>query len=252
MGNQELKGHTAIVTGAAQGIGKAIALELASRGAGLALVDIKAEALNETADEIRKATGARVLPRVLDITKQAEVEAFVAEVEKEFGGIQILVNNAGIHPLHKIEDISEEEWDLVMAVNLKAMFFLSKAVLPGMRKRKYGRIINLSSEAGKHGGTVAACSYAASKGGVLAFTRNLAQQVGIDNITANNICPGRIVTAMANAAGAAENQKFIDNSILKRIGDPEDVAFAAAYLASPRARFITGESMMVNGGTMRD
>jgi 3-oxoacyl-[acyl-carrier protein] reductase len=132
------------------------------------------------------------------------------------------------------------------------MFYFCKAVLPGMRKQKYGRIINISSEAGKHGGTVAACHYAASKGGVLAFTRNLAQQVGMDNITANAICPGRIVTAMANAVSAEENQKFINNSILKRLGDPEDVAFAAAYLASPRAKFITGETMMVNGGTLRD
>ncbi|MDR1180035.1 MAG: SDR family oxidoreductase, partial [Spirochaetales bacterium] len=98
----------------------------------------------------------------------------------------------------------------------------------------------------------AACSYAASKGGVLGFARNLAQQVGADSITVNNICPGRIVSAMANAAGAEANKKFIENSILKRIGDPEDVAFAVAYLASPRAKFITGESMMVNGGTMRD
>jgi 3-oxoacyl-[acyl-carrier protein] reductase len=247
-----LQGHTAIVTGAAQGIGKAIAMELASRGANVAICDVKAEVLRETAEEILEKTGVKVRHKVVDIAKQAEVRSFVEEVEKEFDGIQIMVNNAGIHPLHKIEDISEEEWDLVMAVNLKAMFFFCKAVLPGMRGRTYGRIINLSSEAGKHGGTVAACSYAASKGGVLAFSRNLAQQVGIDGITVNAICPGRIVTAMANAAGAAENQKFIDNSILKRIGDPEDVAFAAAYLASPRAKFITGESMMVNGGTMRD
>ncbi|MDR1933239.1 MAG: SDR family oxidoreductase, partial [Spirochaetales bacterium] len=214
--------------------------------------DVNEKALQETAGEIGSKTGAKVFVKVVDISKKALVDAFVADVEKEFGSLQILVNNAGIHPLHPIEEISEEEWDLVMAVNLKAMFLFCKAVLPGMRKQKYGRIINMSSEAGKHGGTVAACSYAASKGGVLGFARNLAQQVGADNITVNNICPGRIVSAMANAAGAEANQKFIENSILKRIGDPEDVAFAAAYLASPRAKFITGESMMVNGGTMRD
>ena len=250
--DKELKGHSAIVTGGAQGIGQAIAEELASRGANVAICDIDENGLKETAAMITEKTGSRVFIKVVDIAKKALIDAFVADVEKEFGSIQILVNNAGIHPLHPIEEISEEEWDIVMAVNLKAMFLFCKAILPGMRKQKYGRIINLSSEAGKHGGTVAACSYAASKGGVLAFGRNLAQQVGADGITVNNICPGRIVTAMANAAGAEANNKFIENSILKRIGDPEDVAFAAAYLASPRAKFITDESMMVNGGTMRD
>ncbi|MBP7494306.1 MAG: SDR family oxidoreductase [Spirochaetales bacterium] len=248
----ELKGQSAIVTGSAGGIGKAIALELASRGANVALCDVKKEVLSETAREIQQKTGIKIFNKVVDIAKEDEVHAFVAEVEKTFGSIQIMVNNAGIHPLHPIEEITSEEWDLVLAVNLRAMFYFCKAVLPGMRKQKYGRIINISSEAGKHGGTVAACHYAASKGGVLAFTRNLAQQVGMDNITANAICPGRIVTAMANAVSAEENQKFINNSILKRLGDPEDVAFAAAYLASPRAKFITGETMMVNGGTLRD
>ena len=249
---KELKGHSAIVTGGAQGIGKAIATELAARGANIAICDVNEKGLQETAAEIKAKTGSKVFTKAVDIAKKPLIDAFVAEVEKEFGAVQILVNNAGIHPLHPIEEISEEEWDLVMAVNLKAMFLFCKAVLPGMRKQKYGRIINMSSEAGKHGGTVAACSYAASKGGVLGFARNLAQQVGADGITVNNICPGRIVSAMANAAGAEANKKFIENSILKRIGDPEDVAFAAAYLASPRAKFITGESMMVNGGTMRD
>jgi len=245
------EGQTAIVTGSAQGIGKAIAVEFAARKANVAICDVKIDALKATADEIKAKTGAKVFYKAVDISKEEEVKAFVKDVEKEFGKIEIMVNNAGIHPLHKIEDISAEEWDLVMAVNLKAQFFFCKAVLPGMRSRKYGRIINISSEAGKHGGTVAACSYAASKGGVLAFTRNLAQQTGADGITVNAICPGRIVSSMSGAVSAAENQKFIDNSILKRIGDPEDVAFAAAYLASPRAKFITAESMMVNGGTLR-
>ncbi|MCX7786079.1 MAG: SDR family oxidoreductase [Spirochaetes bacterium] len=247
-----LKGQSAIVTGSARGIGKAIALEFATLGANVALCDVQKEELEKTAKEIQQKTGVKVFHKVVDIAKEGEVNTFVAEVERTFGSIQILVNNAGIHPLHKIEEITSDEWDLVMAVNLRAMFYFCKAVLPGMRKQKYGRIINISSEAGKHGGTVAACHYAASKGGVLAFTRNLAQQVGMDNITANAICPGRIVTAMATAVSKEENQKFIDNSILKRLGDPEDVAFAASYLASPRAKFITGESMMVNGGTLRD
>ncbi|HUZ17958.1 MAG TPA: SDR family NAD(P)-dependent oxidoreductase [Spirochaetia bacterium] len=248
----ELKGQSAIVTGSAQGIGRAIAAELAARGAAVALCDVREEALSAVADDIAKSAGTRVEWRIVDIANERAVAEFVTEIEKAFGGIQILVNNAGIHPLHPIEEITSDEWDRVLAVNLKAQFYFCRAVLPGMRNRKYGRIINIASEAGKNGGTVAAAHYAASKGGVLAFTRNLAQAVGIDGITVNAICPGRIASSMAGAPDSPENRRFIENSILKRIGDPEDVAFAAAYLASPHARFITAESMMVNGGTLRD
>lgn len=248
----ELVGHSAIVTGAARGIGKAIALELAQRGARVAICDVEADALAKSAEGIVKAAQVEVMHRLLDIGDEAAVRDFVAEVEERFGGVQILVNNAGIHPLHAIEAISAEEWDRVLTVNLKAQFYFCKAVLPGMKSRRYGRIINIASEAGKNGGTVAAAHYAASKGGVLAFTRNLAQAVGAEGITVNAICPGRIASSMAGAADSPQNRRFIENSILKRIGDPEDVAFAAAYLASPRAGFITAESMMVNGGTLRD
>ena len=163
-----------------------------------------------------------------------------------------MVNNAGIHPLKPIEEIEDKEWDLVFAVNVKAHYYFCKALLPGMRKRKFGRIINISSEAGKNGGTVAALHYAASKGAVLAFTRNLAQQVGSDGITVNAIAPGRIMTAMSGAVSPEENQKFIDNSITKSLGQPEDVAYAVCYLASKEASFVTAETMMVNGGTLRD
>ena len=121
-----------------------------------------------------------------------------------------------------------------------------------MRERTFGRIINISSEAGKNGGTVAALHYAASKGAVLAFVRNLAQQVGADGITVNAIAPGRIMTAMSSAVSPEENQKFIDNSITKSLGTPEDIAYAVSYLASREASFVTAETMMVNGGTLRD
>lgn len=248
----ELDGHSAIVTGAARGIGQAIALELAHRGAGVAVCDVEVDALAKSADRLANAAEVEVIHRVVDIADERAVREFVAEVEERFGGVQILVNNAGIHPLHPIEAISAEEWDTVLTVNLKAQFYFCKAVLPGMRNRRYGRIINIASEAGKNGGTVAAAHYAASKGGVLAFTRNLAQAVGADGITVNAICPGRIASSMAGSADSPQNRRFIENSILKRIGDPADVAFAAAYLASPRAGFITAESMMVNGGTLRD
>jgi 3-oxoacyl-[acyl-carrier protein] reductase len=125
-------------------------------------------------------------------------------------------------------------------------------MLTAMRKRKFGRIVNISSEAGKNGGTVAAPHYCASKGGVLAFTRNLAQQVGAYGVTVNAICPGRIASKMSGAVSPAKNQKFIDKSIIKRLGSPEDIAFAVSYLANRRSGFVTAETMNVNGGTLRD
>ncbi len=249
---ESLQGMSAIITGSAQGMGKGIAMGLAQRGVDVALCDVKKDVLEETAKEIRKATGRKVITGAFDITDEAAVKTFVSDVEKGFGKIDILVNNAGIHPLKPIEEIENKEWDLVFAVNVKASFFFCKAVLPGMRKQKFGRIISISSEAGKNGGTVAALHYAASKGAVLAFVRNLAQQVGADGITVNAIAPGRIATAMSGAVSPEENQKFINNSITKSLGTPEDIAYAVCYLASREASFVTAETMAVNGGTLRD
>ncbi len=246
----DLERQTAIVTGAAQGIGRAIAFALLERGAHVALCDIRVEKLDAFAKET--SAKGRVLVKKVDLSRPSEIAAFVAAVETELGGVDILVNNAGIHPLHPILEIDDTEWDQVLSINLKAQFQFCKAVIPGMRERRYGRIINISSEAGKNGGTVAAAHYAASKGGVLAFTRNLAQQVGADGITVNAICPGRIATEMSAAVSAEENQKFIDKSIVKRLGRPEDIAFAVCYLADRRAGFVTAETMNVNGGTLRD
>lgn len=249
---ESLKGMRAIITGAAQGMGKGIALYLASCGVDIAICDLKEDTLEKTAEEIRLKTGQQVIAQALDITQEEAVKEFVAEILSTFGEIDILVNNAGIHPLKPIEEIEGDEWDLVFAVNVKASFYFCKAVLPAMRERKFGRIINISSEAGKNGGTVAALHYAASKGAVLAFVRNLAQQVGADGITVNAIAPGRIMTAMSSAVSPEENQKFIDNSITKSLGTPEDIAYAVGYLASREASFVTAETMMVNGGTLRD
>jgi 3-oxoacyl-[acyl-carrier protein] reductase len=248
----ELEGQTAIITGAAQGLGRAIAGELLGRGARVAVCDLQGDKLEALAREWGPGSRDRVHWEPLDLADGAALRAFAAAVEARFGRVDILVNNAGIHPLHPIEAITDAEWDRVLAVNLKAQFILCQAVLPGMRRRRYGRIINISSEAGKNGGTVAALHYCASKGAILAFTRNLAQQVGADGITVNAVCPGRIATEMAAAVSPEENQKFIDKSIIKRLGAPEDIAFAVAYLASPRAGFVTAETMNVNGGTLRD
>lgn len=245
-------GQTAVVTGAAQGIGRAIAAEFVAQGASVAICDLKTDKMDEFAREFSPIAKGTIIAKRVDLSSESEIREFVAEVELRLAKIDILVNNAGIHPLHPIEEISDEEWDRVLSVNLKAHFRFCKAVLPGMRRRNYGRIINISSEAGKNGGTIAALHYSASKGGVLAFTRNLAQQVGADGITVNAICPGRIASEMSGAVSPEENQRFIDKSIVKRLGRPEDIAFAVCYLAHERASFVTAETMNVNGGTLRD
>jgi 3-oxoacyl-[acyl-carrier protein] reductase len=247
----DLKDNVAIITGAAQGMGREFAQQLASAGANVAICDLKEEPLKKAEEELRE-TGSTVLARRVDVSEEDQVNGFVQQVEKEFRRIDILVNNAAIHPLHSIEEISSAEWDLVLRTNLKGYFFFAKAVLGAMRRQRYGRIISISSEAGKNGGTICALHYAAAKGGVLSFTRNLAKQVGADGITVNAIAPGRIATAMAGAVSDEENQIYIDRSVVKKLGNPADIANAVLFLASPHSGFITGETLNVNGGTLMD
>ncbi|MFP4432742.1 MAG: SDR family NAD(P)-dependent oxidoreductase [Spirochaetaceae bacterium] len=246
-----LDGRTAIVTGAAQGMGFAFARELAGQGAVVYMCDIQAEALEKAAEEIR-TEGYKAVPVRVDVSQEADVASAVEKAVTETGRLDILVNNAAIHPLKGIEEVSVDEWDKVLAVNLRSCFLFCRAAIPQMRKQKYGRIISIASEAGKNGGTICAPHYAASKGAILAFTRNLARAHGKDGITVNAIAPGRIATAMAMSVSKEENQVYIDKSSVKRLGDPVDVANAVAFLADERAGFVTGETLNVNGGTLMD
>jgi 3-oxoacyl-[acyl-carrier protein] reductase len=248
----QFKEMTAIVTGAARGMGRAFAEELAARGATVAICDVNKDELDRTAQEITGRFKTRVLHETVDVSSEEQVTRFVARVEREAGRVDILVNNAAIHPLHGIEEISVEEWDKVLAVNLRSAFLFCRAVLPGMRKRKFGRIVSIASEAGKNGGTIAAPHYSASKGAILGFTRNLARAVSVDGVTVNAIAPGRIATAMAGQVSAEANQIYIDRSAVKRLGRPEDVAWAVAFLADERSSFVTGETLNINGGTLMD
>ncbi|QTL99450.1 SDR family oxidoreductase [Iocasia frigidifontis] len=248
----KFKNMTVLITGGARGMGKAFAKEFASEGANVALCDVNKEQLEDTAAELRDTYKVKVFEGCVDVSNERQVNEFVESVESQTESIDILINNAAIHPLTPVEKISNEEWDKVLGINLKGYFLTVKAVLPGMRKKQYGRIINISSEAGKNGGTICALHYAASKGGVLAFTRNLAKQVGEEGITVNAIAPGRIATDMAGSVSDDENQIYVEKSAVKSLGKPADIANAVAFLASKRSNFVTGETININGGTVMD
>lgn len=242
--------RTALVTGASRGIGRAIALGLAGRGYDVAVNDIarQKDALSEVAREI-EALGRKALPVFADVSSKAEVAAMVARVEEAFGHIDAVVNNAGILIAGTVEGLEEGSWDAVMDVNAKGTFLVVQAALPGMRRRKYGRIVNIASIGGKHGAPEQA-HYSASKAAVMGFTRVLAQEVGVDGITANCVCPGIILTDMGrvNLDDPAVRKAWQDKTAMRRIGDPEDVVGTVAFFASDDSAFVTGQSLNVDGG----
>ena len=246
-----IDGLNIMVTGAAKGIGKSIAEIMGARGANLSLCDIEESMLCTTAGEIA-ARGVRSVWRRTDVSDQAQVDKFVDFTRRELGEIDVLVNNAGIYILRSIDEISNEEWDRVMAVNLRSCFMFCKAVLPGMRERKFGRIINMASAAGKSGGTTCGAHYAASKGGILAFTRYLAKQVGMEGVTVNAVAPSSIAADMVLGLSSEDQRKAIDVTVVKRFGRVDEVAEAVCYLADRNSGFVTGETINVNGGVIMD
>ncbi|OLP55814.1 3-oxoacyl-ACP reductase [Rhizobium rhizosphaerae] len=242
--------RTALVTGASRGIGRAIAVGLARRGYDVAVNDIVRQraALEEVAAEI-EALGQRALPVFADVSSKSDVVAMVETVESAFGHIDVIVNNAGILISGNVAGLKEDFWDSVMDVNAKGTFLVVQAALAGMKARKYGRIVNIASIGGKHGAPEQA-HYSASKAAVMGFTRVLAQEVGVDGITANCVCPGIILTDMGrvNLDDPAIRKAWQEKTALRRIGDPEDVVGAVAFLASDDAAFITGQTLNVDGG----
>ena len=247
----KLKDRVAIVTGGARGIGKAIVLAFIREGARLALVDVDKGMLEAARNEIRK-NREEVIAIPCDITKSLEVKAVVSQVQNAFGRIDILVNNAGIIRRGTIETVTEEEWDRVIEVNLKGTFNCCKAVAGIMKQQGYGKIINVSSIAGKMGDITSAPGYGPSKAGVDALTKTLARQLAPYGINVNGVAPHAIETEMS-AQWSKERRKEIIASIpLGRLGKPEDVANAVLFLASDDASFITGEILDVNGGALMD
>jgi 3-oxoacyl-[acyl-carrier protein] reductase len=242
----DLKGQIAFVTGASRGIGAAIVQALGRRGATIVGADINEAA----AAEIQKALDTAGFPgwgAVLDVTDGAACEAVLGEVEKRFGAVTILVNNAGITRDNLAMRMKDDEWDAVIDTNLKSVFRLSKLVLRGMMKARSGRIINISSVVAASGNP-GQINYAASKAGVAGLSRSLAQEVGSRNITVNCIAPGFIDTAMTRALSDEQRNALIGKIPLGRLGQPEDIANAVAFLAGPEAAYITGTMLHVNGG----
>jgi NAD(P)-dependent dehydrogenase (short-subunit alcohol dehydrogenase family) len=243
-------GKTALVTGASRGIGRAIAFKLADVGFDVILNDIarQTQSLAEVRDEIEKR-GRRAFVAFADVSKKAEVKVMVEQAIAATGQIDALVNNAGILIANSVEDLEEDQWDAVLDVNAKGTFLVTQALLPHMRARKYGRIVNIASIGGKHGAPLQA-HYSASKAAVMGFTRVLAQEVGVDGITANCICPGIIVTDMGrtNLDDPVNADRWIGITALRRLGQPEDVSGPVAFLASDEAAFVTGQTLNVCGG----
>lgn len=241
-----LNGQTALVTGASRGIGRAIAVELASKGArvvGTATSDAGVE-------EVRNAlagTGVDTLGLKLDVCDFSACSSVLADIEARFGTVSILVNNAGITRDNLALRMSEEEWDQVIDTNLKAVFRTCKLVMRGMMKARYGRIINITSVVGASGNAGQA-NYAAAKAGVAGMTRALARELGSRNITVNCVAPGFIETDMTKGLSEAQRSALMNQISLGRLGKPEEIAAAVAFLASPAAGYVTGSTLHVNGG----
>jgi NAD(P)-dependent dehydrogenase (short-subunit alcohol dehydrogenase family) len=242
-----LAGQSALVTGAARGLGYAAARRLAADGARVALLDRDGEALAAAAEALA-AQGAAVLPQTVDLTDEEGVRAAVAAVLAAEGRIDVLVNNAGIYPHRSFEELTYAEWRHVLTVNLDSVFLCTHAVYPAMRERRYGRIVNVSSST-FFIGYPGLAAYIASKGGIIGFTRALASEAGPYGITVNAVAPGLIATE--GVLGGEEAHLFdeiVPEQALRRRGEPEDIAECIAYLAGPSAGFVTGQTINVDGG----
>ena len=232
-----LEGKVALVTGASRGIGRTIAEELGRHGA-------KVLGTATSADGAAKVPG---IGKVLNVRDSAQMDALVAEIEKQHGGIAILVNNAGVTKDNLALRMKDADWDEVLEINLRAVFRLSRAVMRGMMKARWGRIINITSVVGA-AGNAGQANYAAAKAGVVGMTKSLARELGSRNITVNCVAPGFIDTDMTRALPEASRKALLEQIPLGRLGSPEDVAAAVAYLASPAASYVTGCVLHVNGG----
>ncbi len=241
-----LQGEVALVTGASRGIGLAIALELGRQGA-FVVGTATSQGGADTIGQKLSAAGVQGRGAVLNVTDASSIESLLKEMETSSGMPGILVNNAGITRDNLLLRMSEEEWDAILDTNLKSVYRMSKAVLRSMTKARKGRIISISSVVGA-AGNPGQTNYAAAKAGIVGFTKALAREVGSRHITVNAVAPGFIDTDMTRALADAQRAALIQQIPLGRLGSPEDIANAVAFLASPAAGYITGHTLHVNGG----
>jgi 2-hydroxycyclohexanecarboxyl-CoA dehydrogenase len=248
----KLKGKTALVAGGGRGIGRCIALALAREGADIAVGDLVGENADSVRDEI-KALRVNALACKVDLTKRVEVEQMVEKVLSQFGQLDILVNSAGWDKLEPFLESSEETWERILAINFKAVLYTAKAVLPHMISRGSGKIVNISSDAGRVGSSWEAV-YSGAKGAVIAFSKTLAREVARYKINVNVVCPGLTDTPLLAAvrSQSPQTEKLIDAvtkaTPFRRVAKPEEIAEAVLFFASPSADFVTGQTLSVSGG----
>jgi 3-oxoacyl-[acyl-carrier protein] reductase len=247
----EFTGKVAVITGAASGIGRQAATLIGERGASVVIADVQEKMANDVVENL-KARDITAQFIKTDITNIDHIRALFSETISTYKKLDILINCAGIGRLTRVPDITPEEWDLVLAVNLKSAFFCSQEALKYMCKRKVGKIINIASAAGKIGGIAVGAHYSASKAAIICLTKSLALYAAPFNITVNCVCPGPTVTPLTDEWGEELNTSFANKIPLKRYGTPDEIAEAICFLASDRANYITGETLDVNGGLVMD
>ncbi len=238
----------AIVTGAARGIGKEIALTLAKNGINVLVSDVLEKESNETVEEIKKL-GVDSFALKTDVSSSSEVDRMMSEMYEKWGSIDILINNAGITRDNLAVRMSQEDWDMVLNINLKGTFLCSQAASKYMMKQRFGRIVNIASVSGILG-TAGQANYAASKAGVISLAKTFARELGKRNITANAVAPGFIITEMTDKLAQNVKDEYIKNIPLQRGGTPQDIANTVKFLVSPEASYITGTLINVSGGLL--
>jgi 2-hydroxycyclohexanecarboxyl-CoA dehydrogenase len=242
--------RVALVTGGGGGIGGAIAAELAADGHAVAVADLRAAAAGEVADAL-VAGGGRAAPVEVDVTDGESVARAAAAAEERLGPVDVLVNAAGWDELRPFVETDADFWERVIAINFTGCLHTTRALLPGMIERGFGRIVNVASDAGRVGSSLESV-YSGAKGGVIAFTKTIAREAARHGVTANAVCPGPTRTPMLEGMTAEGGEKLVDALVravpMRRLGEPEDVAFAVAFLASDRAAYVTGQTLSVSGG----